>query len=713
MTIRSISRPNFSVSFVQMKVLVTALLLLICTATIRAQLTGQARADSLEKLLPTTTEDSLRIELLFNLELTYGQFNHAKAILYGQQRLQLAERSHHRPYAVANSLIQLSLDYALNNQLDSGVRYAQMADSVGEKLKDIDLRARVHVNLGYCYEAGAKHVQALDAWLQGLALAEKARDSGLIPLLDINVALIFYDQGDFPKARHYLEQGLPIAERLSRLERMHDGTTLTKLLEMLADVLVKLGDFHDADAALHQSLQAHLAQKDSVGLATVYSCFSGIFDSLPRGYDSVLFYSYKAKAIWDRIDSNYYMAAAVESNIANAFYNMAMDSSSGATAHTSAEKHRLLLQAEAGLLSAARKLEQDQRADILITTLDELKTVQATLGDYPSAYKSLSKLRKLSDSIYSQENKNKLAGLEEEREVAARDKQLQINAIELKNQRRQRWFLIGGLILLMIIGALLYRQSRTRKKTNTVLLQLNTELDEANEIKTRFFGILNHDLRAPVSNLINFLRLQQDAPDLLDEQARAGHAQRIRANAENLLETMEDLLLWSKGQMKTFQPQLRPVAVADLFADLKNYFSGISGVNEINGVLGMNGITEANGVTLEFDAPADLQITTDEHYLKTIMRNLTNNAVRALDKTPDAKIAWKAWEQDGKSFLSITDNGPGATDQQLKALYDDSIPVGVKTGLGLHVVRDLARAISCLISVHSRPGLGTEFRLAL
>jgi hypothetical protein len=49
MTIRGQTRRDFSVPFPQMKVPVTALLLLICTTTIRAQLTGQARADSWKK----------------------------------------------------------------------------------------------------------------------------------------------------------------------------------------------------------------------------------------------------------------------------------------------------------------------------------------------------------------------------------------------------------------------------------------------------------------------------------------------------------------------------------------------------------------------------------------------------------------------------------------------------------------------------------------
>jgi signal transduction histidine kinase len=64
-----------------------------------------------------------------------------------------------------------------------------------------------------------------------------------------------------------------------------------------------------------------------------------------------------------------------------------------------------------------------------------------------------------------------------------------------------------------------------------------------------------------------------------------------------------------------------------------------------------------------------------------------------------------------KIFLSITDNGKGASDEQFKALYDDKEVVGIKTGLGLHLIRDLAKAIDCEITVDSKINEGTTFTL--
>lgn len=68
-------------------------------------------------------------------------------------------------------------------------------------------------------------------------------------------------------------------------------------------------------------------------------------------------------------------------------------------------------------------------------------------------------------------------------------------------------------------------------------------------------------------------------------------------------------------------------------------------------------------------------------------------------------------KKTSKIVLAITDNGSDILKQQLNALYSDETAIGSKTGLGLHLIRDLAKAIACKIDVKSAPNLGSEFQL--
>jgi signal transduction histidine kinase len=161
------------------------------------------------------------------------------------------------------------------------------------------------------------------------------------------------------------------------------------------------------------------------------------------------------------------------------------------------------------------------------------------------------------------------------------------------------------------------------------------------------------------------------------------------------LYSMEDILLWSKGQMENFKPLLKDIEVKLLFEDTQKHFAS------------------EEKVKIVFENKDNIKINTDENYLKTIMRNLTGNAVKALSNIENGIIIWKVWQENHQKFLSITDNGSGGTDAQFKALYDDKEVVGIRTGLGLHLIRDLADAINCKVEVDSKINIGTTFILRM
>jgi signal transduction histidine kinase len=178
------------------------------------------------------------------------------------------------------------------------------------------------------------------------------------------------------------------------------------------------------------------------------------------------------------------------------------------------------------------------------------------------------------------------------------------------------------------------------------------------------------------------------------EQAEV-HQKKISSSAENLLETMEAMLLWSKGQMENFKPEVKTITVNDVFEYLQKFFAS------------------TDNVEFKFSNPQNAQVSTDENYLQTIMHNLTANAVKALKNSSNATIEWAAKKEGNKTILSITDNGPGLDAEHANVLYTDNTITSSKTGFGLHLIRDLAKAIQCKISVQSKPGSGTTFTLAI
>jgi signal transduction histidine kinase len=361
------------------------------------------------------------------------------------------------------------------------------------------------------------------------------------------------------------------------------------------------------------------------------------------------------------------------------------------------------------LLRARDMAESRKNPGVVSEILPSLVELEEFQGHFKQALQYSKRAQELSDSTYSQENKNEIASLEAKHTVALKDAELTVSQLKLSDERKTTIGLIAGLALLAGFGALLYLQSRSRKKANIALQQANRELgaanrnletanrelEEANQVKARFFGILSHDLRGPVAHLLHFLQVQKKAPHLLAGGQQETQRQQITDSAENLLNTMEGMLLWSKQQMQSFRPNPKNTAVDELFEYLQKFFG------------------EPGAVNLLFQAAGDLSVFTDENYLRVIMQNLTSNAIKALKDRPNATIAWNAKKEGNNLILSIADNGPGIPLEHQEILYDESVADNARDGFGLHVVRDLAKAIRCRLDVRSEPGKGTTFSLIL
>ena len=147
--------------------------------------------------------------------------------------------------------------------------------------------------------------------------------------------------------------------------------------------------------------------------------------------------------------------------------------------------------------------------------------------------------------------------------------------------------------------------------------------------------------------------------------------------------------------MENFKPEKTDVPVTGLFSYLEDFFSGTAGIN------------------FNYQSDEHLIVHTDENYLKTIMHNLTQNSIKALMKTADAAIVWKAWKENNQFKLSISDNGRGMSNDQIKKFEEGAVISSSRHGLGLNLVKDMAQTIGCTITLNSKEGAGTTFTLTI
>ncbi len=323
------------------------------------------------------------------------------------------------------------------------------------------------------------------------------------------------------------------------------------------------------------------------------------------------------------------------------------------------------------------------------------------LGDFKQAFIFLNKQMNVKDSIFKEQSARSYAEMETRYETEKKQKEIRLLELEnnlkniaITNQRRTFYLFLIVLAFILIIAVLLYRSYRIKQKANTALGLLNNKLNEANASKVKLLSILSHDLRSPVSNLFSFLQLQKQSPHRLTKEEQNEHGKQVSVAAENLLDAMEDLLIWTKSQMDNFNP-------ADEEVNLFYFFDEI---------INLNSTAAANkNIQLLKDCPPNLSFCTDTNFLRIILRNLTSNAIKF---TPEnGTIHLIASKQNKTLTISVRDNGPGITPEHIQSIFEWNSIRSDSSGLGLKLAKEFTEKLNGVISVESQLGKGAEFQL--
>jgi signal transduction histidine kinase len=272
---------------------------------------------------------------------------------------------------------------------------------------------------------------------------------------------------------------------------------------------------------------------------------------------------------------------------------------------------------------------------------------------------------------------------EKENQIVALNQKNKLNTLELKQAANTKTMLILGLISLGIIALLLYFIYRNKEKNNKALNRQNKQLDDlnqqlsvANDTKAKLLGVIGHDLRAPVSKIVQLLHLQKENQSKPGDPIHAAYSDRVNKASEQVLETMEDLLLWSKSQMSHFSPEYRTVKLKPILEQEIALSEEQVKEKNLQVILGVSGQTQKN---------------TDENFVAVIFRNLLHNAIAQCGQNDTIAIT------ENNNGIIITNPGYSTTAEALNALLQQNMISSKYSGLGLQIVKDLSTQLGIKI----------------
>jgi signal transduction histidine kinase len=118
---------------------------------------------------------------------------------------------------------------------------------------------------------------------------------------------------------------------------------------------------------------------------------------------------------------------------------------------------------------------------------------------------------------------------------------------------------------------------------------------------------------------------------------------------------------------------------------------------------------------VEVDLPPSLHALIDKERIEKVIENLIINALEAMEKNPGTVGIAAGTTPEGKPFFSVSDSGEGMSqrfiEERLFRPFATTKRRGV--GLGLYTCREVVVANGGAITVDSKEGVGTTFRVVL
>jgi two-component system, sensor histidine kinase and response regulator len=628
----------------------TALLCLAfsCTQQLRAQTVA---IDSLQKVFALQKTDTGKILVQAAIAKAYWYIRPDTAIKIGER---LAAEAHSLNFFKGEALCynNIAVAYDVSGNYPKALDYHFKALRIRDEIKDIAGRADSENNIGEIYKIKGDYDKALTYYLQSVASTKEAADPRGPGITYVALSELYLLKKEYTTSLYYSK----LAEAAIMASSNPDMFWVMQVWNNTGTAQLALKNYAQALGYHQKALEAAIGSKEKYiqanalnGIARVYietGSPAKAIDTINRAL--ALFVEVNAKL---EIRDTYLLLSAAYEKMGN--YNRAL------------ALYKLGAAAQDSLFN-------DEKAKLMNVI------------------------------AYSYEIDKK----QQQIELLAKDNEL--NRAKSKQQFIGLLFLAGMVLCAAAIAFLLYRNGRIKERNNKELLaqkeQISAqaaELEAVNKTKDKLFAIIGHDLRGPVGSLGLMLNLIGQDEMSQDEFKKV--ANEIKDEVDTVYITLENLLIWSRSQMKGIQTVKKTLDMAHA-ADRPMQL--------------LQQAADAKNITLVNEIPRGSYALADNDQVDFIIRNLVANAIKF---TPHGGlISVAAAKANGWLTISVKDNGSGIEEAVQQQLFSIDYVSGdsysgskAGTGLGLIMCREFVENNGGRIWVESKVGEGSVFYFTL
>ncbi len=240
------------------------------------------------------------------------------------------------------------------------------------------------------------------------------------------------------------------------------------------------------------------------------------------------------------------------------------------------------------------------------------------------------------------------------------------------------------------------------EKRGKIALILSDRSAEKNleMIKKDLVANISHELRTPLTMIKGYL-------DTLEDEKMAPTARSyldiVKDNVERLERIVKDLLTLSELENRKSLAEREKVFFAEIVGRVVEQFKAYA---------------QEKNLFLRAEIPAELPaISGDSWRLEQMLVNLVHNALKYTER---GGVTIKLEKAEKELIIKVEDTGIGIAAEHLGRIFERFYVVDKHrsrqqggTGLGLSIVKHIVLLHGGKISVESRPGVGTTFKVSL
>ncbi len=234
------------------------------------------------------------------------------------------------------------------------------------------------------------------------------------------------------------------------------------------------------------------------------------------------------------------------------------------------------------------------------------------------------------------------------------------------------------------------------------LQQKNEVLEKNDTIKTRLISIISHDIVTPLKFLTMAGKNLVEKKTVMPEQLQDDTLKEMATTSQELHQLSTNILNWIK-----YQNENRRLA-KEVFNvhDVADYVMGI-----------IQSAAKQKKLQLHNNIPENMELHQYLEPLRILLYNLLANAINFTEK---GAIEINSEKTEGKTIITVADEGVGMTPEQIQNIMSDQFIVSSANvdnrkgnGLGYLIIKDLIKMMGASLQIKSEKGKGTAVSVVI